>query len=51
MIINVITRTAIEADRPRLKDLYAQWGKTFEHSVDDHYFLAEHDETLMQLLD
>jgi GNAT superfamily N-acetyltransferase len=43
MIINAITRTAIEANRPGLKDLYAQWGKAFAHSMDYHYCLAEHD--------
>jgi GNAT superfamily N-acetyltransferase len=42
MIIDINTRTAIEIDHSRLKDLYARWGNAFQHCMDDHYFLAEY---------
>lgn len=39
--MSTIIRNANVSDYPALKELYAQWGKAFQHSIDDQYFLAE----------
>lgn len=40
-------RNASFADYPALNGLYAQWGKAFQHSIDDQYFLAEYGNKLI----
>lgn len=45
--MSTIIRNASVADHTALNNLYAQWGKAFQHSVDDQYFVAEYDNKLI----